>query len=183
MKIFFYILISVLTFVETCNSQSNDSTVIIKQKWKNPEKKIGYNLSYSYQTQSVLEIGCSRYHKIKIGRTPYKEFHSKAYVKDYWSSGVSLNFVLGKRFILAPKIFTNISYKLLSAQLNLSAFTDFKNMEPVFTPEIGIGRVIGIRYGYNFKILNKSFHEMGNHRLVVFFNLYFPHFRHVMGEY
>jgi hypothetical protein len=93
---------------------------------------------------------------------------------------VSLNFVLTDYFIFAPKIFTNISCNWFSAQLNLSAYTDLKQIEPVFTPEIGIGRRVGIRYGYNFKLLNKSFSEMGNHRLVIFFNLYFPHFNHTM---
>lgn len=183
MKTIYYILISILTFVETCNAQSIETTANKKQRWENPEKKIGYNLSYSYQTQSVLEIGCSRYHKIKIGHIPYREFYSRAVVKDYFASGATLNFVLANRFVFAPKIFTNISYKFFSAQINLSAYTDFKTVEPVFTPEIGIGRVIGIRYGYNFKILNKSFPEMGTHRLIIFFNLYFPHFKHVMGKY
>lgn len=168
------------TFPDDCKKVQPQKKVL---QWKNPEKQMGYNLSYSNQTQSVLEVGVSKWHKYRVDSRPNEDDFkpsSRPYVKDYWSSGVSLNFVLADHFVFAPKLFTNISCNWFSAQLNLSAYTDLKQIEPVFTPEIGIGRIVGIRYGYNFKLLNKSFPEMGDHRLVIFFNLYFPHFKHTM---
>ena len=142
--------------------------------------KYGSDILYSSQIHSTLEIGRSKYLKLSIGDTGEDGFGGHHHIINYWSAGASLEFVLAKQFIFAPKIFSTFCYKFISTQINIAAYTDFKKIDPVITPEIGIGKWLSIRYGYNFHLTKNSFYQVGNHRFVIAINWYFPHFIHTM---
>lgn len=146
----------------------------------------GLNISYSNQIHSAIEIGYTKYLKsivkTKVNGSIGGFDNYEDYTFAYWNAGSSLDFLLSKNFIMGPRFYSNFTYGYFSSQLNITAYTDFKTIFPVITPEIGVGRFIGLRYGYNLKLNKDTYSEIGNHKITVFINLKFgfPSLRHAM---
>jgi hypothetical protein len=134
----------------------------------------GINLAYSNQIHSAIEIGYARYLKViskkKLDRYELSAARGARYTFAYWNVGSSLDFLLSRNFILGLKLYSNFTYNYFSSQLNVTAYTDFKTICPIIKPEIGIGKFIGVRYGYNFKLNKNSFNAIGNHKITFFIN-------------
>ena len=172
----------------------NDTIVSVTKKtnrinnWHNTKAHSnpnGLNLSYSNQIHSAIEIGYIRYlksivkSKVNGSTSGYDKYED--YTFAYWNISASVDFLLTKNFIFGPRLSSNFTYSYFSSQLNVTAYSDSKTIHPVITPEIGIGKFIGIRYGYNFKLDKDTYNEIGNHKITVFINLKFgfPSLRHV----
>lgn len=146
----------------------------------------GLNISYSNQIHSAFEIGYTKYLKsivkTKVNGSIGGFDNYEDYTFAYWNAGSSLDFLFSKNFIMGPRLYSNFTYGYFSSQLNITAYTDFKTIFPVITPEIGVGRFIGLRYGYNLKLNKDTYSEIGNHKITVFINLKFgfPSLRHAM---
>lgn len=160
-----------------------------KSKWQNTKAHSnpnGLNISYSNQIHSALEIGYTKYlksivkSKVNGSISGYDKYED--YTFAYWNISASVDLLLTKNFIFGPRLSSNFTYSYFSSQLNVTAYSDSKTIHPVITPEIGIGKFIGIRYGYNFKLDKDTYNEIGNHKITVFINLKFdfPSLRHVM---
>jgi hypothetical protein len=173
-KIFFLLLPTLVWGQDTLQNKMKH-----KDEWKSTQSlnnKYGGNFSYAYQTHSTLEIGCSKYLFVTVENTSVDFPQTHHAVRNNWSVGASVEFIIGKHFIIGPKLFSNLSYKWFSAQVNVTAYNDFKKICPVITPEMGIGNWIGIRYGYNLNLTKNVFYEIGSHRIIVFLRLYIPNF-------
>lgn len=152
--------------------------------WRNTKEPNGVNLSFSNQIHSALEIGYTRYLKSIIKSKPGgREFSYEDYTFAYWNAGTSIDFLLTKNLIIGPRLYSNFTYNYFSSQLNITAYTDFKTIYPVITPEVGVGRFIGVRYGYNLKLNKDTYNEIGEHKITIFINLKFgfAHLIHTMS--
>jgi len=75
--------------------------------------------------------------------------------------------------ILGPKISIENVFWLLGTRLNVIDYTDFKQQDWRFTPEIGIsfGGLLSIYYGYNIPLSNKRINSVSENRITLTVNL------------
>ena len=101
-----------------------------------------------WKNSIFAEVGLAKYNNSTDGHHPL----SYAYFVS-----TEVNLLTGKNFIIGPKIGGWVSGGVGAMALgaNLIYFTDFKNSNLYFRPEIGFGLMrVKVIYGYNVRITN-----------------------------
>jgi hypothetical protein len=112
---------------------------------------VGCKLGYIYQRSSYLEGGVLIYKRSAALETYHLDMYGM-------NIGSDLR-IGGSKFIAGPKISFEAHYFTFGARLGVTFFTDFKQVAPAISPEIGIG-FLGYFYlmaGYNWTLSNKEF--------------------------
>jgi hypothetical protein len=139
------------------------------KRW-HKDDNIGAMLAYHNHIHSALEIGIKQ---ITLSRTiMHGEMpHYHRYAKDWIAVGTGLEFEMSRHFIFAPRLFSSFTYSIFTSSISLYPYTDFKKIDPVITPSIGLCTKgdggFDLKYGYNFHLTQNSFAEIGQHRLTI----------------
>lgn len=86
------------------------------------------------------------------------------------SSEFNFNF---KQFFLGPKVSYEFDYYVIGARINLIDYTDFKQSDFRFTPEIGLTFVsyLNLFYGYNVPLSSGETRFAGTNRITLTINI------------
>ncbi len=137
----FFVLITIFQNINFSAQSKKDSLKI--------ERQIAVLTGVNFWKNSLFaDIGLAKYKNSTDGHHPF----SSAYF-----ISTEINLLTGKNFIIGPKIGGWVSggAGAITLGTNLIYYTDFKNSNLYFRPEIGIGVVrFKIVYGYNVRITN-----------------------------
>lgn len=139
-----FLVISILFLCINVSAQSHRDSIITK---KQLTLLTGVNF---WKNALFAEVGVARYNNGTVGFHP----SSSAY---FFST--EINLLTGKNFIIGPKIGGWISggSAPMSIGTNLIYYTDFKNANLYFRPEIGFGLMrVKVVYGYNVRLTKNN---------------------------
>lgn len=135
----FFVLIIIFQSIKISAQSKKDSL--------KTERQIAVLTSVNFWKNALFaEVGLAKYHNSTVGYHP----SSAAYFVS-----AEVNLLTGKNFIIGPKIGGWISGGAAPMALgaNLIYYTDFKNSNLYFRPEIGFGLMrVKVVYGYNVRI-------------------------------
>jgi hypothetical protein len=164
-KVFFILLIAVpaSVFCQIEDHPTNpDGT---KNSWLNGGQII-FSGSLSYQKQLMGEIGL-----MDMNASGGGPCNPPIAVGPKFSS--EFNFI-SRQFFIGPKISYEADFILFGARLNIIDYTDFKQNDFRFTPEIGLTIIgfIDLFYGYNIPLSSTRLDYIGTNRITLTINLF-----------
>ncbi len=131
---------------------------------KSNSVEYGATVGYNYQGSSFGELSFVR------ARFPKGSTIELAYSN--WQLGTEFSFNKND-FVLGPKLSYEFILLVFNARANLTCYTNLKNTDLRFTPEIGISRfgLPSLYYGYNIPLQKNEFNCISRHRVSIVFNL------------
>lgn len=125
-----------------------------------------FSAGASYQKQFTGELGVTYFSDVEDGPCTPRIVMGPKVASEF-------NFRFNNQFTLGPKISYEADFTIIGARVNLIDYTNFKENDICFTPEIGLTLMgyVNLFYGYNIPLSSDKTNIPGTNRITLTINI------------